>query len=351
LIVGGLLLACLLAAAPAGAKPRPAPKSFYGVVSQAGSFSTSDVSRLSRGGVGTVRFLLAWRGVERAPGNYRWGPLDAKIDAIRKAGATPLPVLFGLPPWFGNSRTPPIRTDQMKFAWQRFLDRVVTRYGPGGTMAALDPDYEPITAWQLWNEPNLPSFWGESAPEPRDYVTLVRLSALAIHDVDPEAELIAAGLSPAPNGMPPVDYMDAVYDYYDELGIDPDFDHISLNPYARSVKDSKRQVRRFSRAARRATGSRPRLLIAEIGWGSGGPKRHPATTTKKRQAKRVSRAFRMFERKRRRWRISSVHWYAWRDLPPSADGCPFCAHVGLFDSDGRAKPAWKTFRRTTRRGR
>jgi hypothetical protein len=346
--VGAVAFALLPVAA---AEARPAPPDFYGVVSQASSFSESDVAKLKRGGVGTVRFVLPWQGIETAPDSFRWDRIDAKIDAIREAGAEPLPVLYGYPRWLGTDILPPVGDLPAELGWQRFLAEVVGRYGKNGTRVAEDPGFEPITEWQIWNEPNLPSFWGNGRPDASDYVTLLRLSALAINSVDPTAELIAAGLSPARDGVKPPKFLTQVYRGYDRLGIKPDFDHISLNPYARSVRESRRQVKSFSNSARRAAGRRPRLLIAEIGWASGGPKRHPATTTKKLQAKRLRSAYRMFERKRKRWRISSVHWYAWRDLPPSVDGCVFCGSAGLFNSKGRAKPAWDAYRRVARRAR
>jgi hypothetical protein len=321
------------------------------VVSQASSFSESDVAKLKRGGVGTVRFVLPWQGIETAPDSFRWDRIDAKIDAIREAGAEPLPILYGYPRWLGDEILPPVGGLLAELGWQRFLGEVVDRYGSNGTRAAEDPDFEPISEWQIWNEPNIPSFWGDGQPDASEYVSLLRLSALAIRGADPQAELIAAGLSPARRGVKPPKFLNQVYRRYDRLGIKPDFDHISLNPYAESVRKSRKQVKAFSDSARRATGRRPRLLIAEIGWASGGPKRHPATTTKKLQAKRLGRVYRMFERKRKRLRISSVNWYAWRDLPPDVDGCVFCGDAGLFNSKGRAKPAWAAYRRVARRSR
>lgn len=346
--VGAVLLGLLPVAA---AEARPAPPSFYGVVSQATAFTESDVARLKKGGVGTVRFVLPWQNTEVAPNSFRWAATDAKIDAIRAAGAEPIPVLYGYPRWLSTEVLPPVGELLAEVGWQRFVAEVVGRYGPNGTRAAEDPGFEPITVWQIWSEPNIPTFWGGGRPDASEYVTLLRLTAPVIHGIDPRAELIAAGLSPARRGVKPPKFMTQVYERYDRLGISPDFDQISLNPYAESVRETRKQVKAFSNSARRATGRRPRLMIAEIGWASGGPRRHPATTTKKLQAKRLTQAYRMFERKRKRWKISSVNWYAWRDLPPEIDGCVFCGDAGLFNFKGRAKPAWDSFRRVARRAR
>jgi hypothetical protein len=315
---------CTLGAADsASAARRGAPADFYGVVTQLNSLSAGEVAKMRRGGVGTVRFLVPWQRVEAAQGSYDWAASDAQIKAIEAAGAVPLPVVYGLPAWLGEPRTPPVGIPEAELAWQRFLGELVDRYGPDGTLAEEDRGYEPIGAWQIWNEPNLSSFWGYATPVAADYVTLLQLSAVAISHADPDAELIAAGLSPASNAVPPPQYLTELYDRYRELGLEPDFDQVSL----------------------RAWGERPRLLIAEIGWGSAGPKRHPISGSRAEQAKRLKTAYRLFSRKRRRWRISAVLWYAWRDLPRTIDACVFCSFVGLFDSHGRPKSSWKAFRR------
>lgn len=339
------LCALLIAPAPATARP---PAEFYGVVTQLSSLSEGEVARMRRGGVGTVRFVIPWQRVERQAGSYDWHFVDSQIAAIEAAGATPLPVLYGLPGWVGEPRTPPLGSAQAELGWQNLLSAAVARYGPGGELAAADPDYVPLRSWQIWNEPNLPSFWGGGTPSPSGYMRLLRISALAIRDRDPSAELIAAGLSPARNGVPPPKYLKRLYARYAKLGLEPDFDQIALNPYAGSVRESRLQVAEFSRTAKAATGRRPPLLIAEIGWGSSGPKRHPVSGTQAEQAKRLKTAYRMFARKRAAWRITAVLWYAWRDVPANVDACVFCGFVGLFDADGEAKRAWRAFRRVAR---
>ncbi|MGB2850462.1 MAG: hypothetical protein WBC01_02240 [Solirubrobacterales bacterium] len=348
-VLAGIICAGLsaLLIAPAQASARP-PAEFYGVVTQFGSLSEAEAARMRRGGVGTVRFLIPWQGVERLAGSYDWQFVDDQIEAIESAGAVPLPVLYGLPQWLGEPRTPPLGSPDAELGWQSFLGEAVDRYGPGGELATADPEYVPLRSWQIWNEPNLPSFWGNSTPSASGYMRLLRLSALAIRERDPGAELIAAGLSPASNGVPPPKYLKRLYDRYAKLGLEPDFNQISLNPYAGSVRESRLQVAKFSRTAKAATGRRPPLLIAEVGWGSSGPKRHPVSGTQAEQARRLKTAYRMFARKRRDWRIKAVLWYAWRDVPADIDACIFCSFVGLFDADGRAKPAWKVFRRVAR---
>jgi hypothetical protein len=347
-------LAAVAVAVPIAGVPAPAearslpPADFYGVVTQTPTLEQREVRRMRRGRVGAVRFVLPWNRVERLPGVFDWSSIDAQVLEISRAGARPIPFVFGRPTWLGETRAPPLGWPGVELGWQRFLRELVNRYGPGGSFHRSHPGLEPIRAWQVWNEPNLPAFWGFEQPDAADYVSLLELSAAAIRSVDRDAEIILAGLSPAPKGIPPPKYLRSIYRVYERRGVEPDFDQIALHPYAMRVRNSGEQARRFQQAAKQESGRKPPLLISEIGWGSA-RSRHPVGGTPRSQAKRLRRVFRMFRNNRGPWRISGVLWYAWRDVEPNHSVCDFCPYVGLFDSSGRSKPAWRMFKRTARR--
>src|SRR5258707_816180 len=69
------------------------------------------------------------------------------------------------------------------------------RYGPSGSFWAQNPQLprHPITAWQIWNEPNLPVYW-RPRPSAAAYVQMLRLASQRIKAVDPSAEIVTAGL-------------------------------------------------------------------------------------------------------------------------------------------------------------
>ncbi len=81
-----------------------------------------------------------------------------------------------------------------------FVATLIGRYGPGGTLWSDSPTLPkvPITAWQFWNEPALPVYWGGSGatPSPAEYVDMLRGAVPIIRAADPHAEIVARGHPP-----------------------------------------------------------------------------------------------------------------------------------------------------------
>jgi hypothetical protein len=79
----------------------------------------------------------------------------------------------------GSTRRAPISSTAQRRAWRGFLETLVRRYGPGGDFWTDKPYYEPITAWQIWNEPNLKAYW--KRPNPKEYAKLLK-AAVVLHE-------------------------------------------------------------------------------------------------------------------------------------------------------------------------
>src|SRR5207248_909512 len=52
-----------------------------------------------------------------------------------------------------------------------------------------------VHAYEIWNEPNLASFW-EPTPDPVRYTQMLKLAYPAIKSADPTATVVTGGLSP-----------------------------------------------------------------------------------------------------------------------------------------------------------
>ena len=77
--------------------------------------------------------------------------------------------------------------------WAQFVHKAVARYKPGGILAQ-ERGFAPgqgIRAWEVWNEPDLPQFWSGSREA---YARLLKVAAIVIKTVDPEAKVIFGGL-------------------------------------------------------------------------------------------------------------------------------------------------------------
>jgi polysaccharide biosynthesis protein PslG len=88
--------------------------------------------------------------------------------------------------------SPPADPDAVR----RIFTAFVERYGPRGSLWRERPNAprRPVRAWQVFNEPNIQLFWSVQ-PFERDYVTALRAAESGIHDVDPGATVVLAGLT------------------------------------------------------------------------------------------------------------------------------------------------------------
>jgi hypothetical protein len=53
-----------------------------------------------------------------------------------------------------------------------------------------------VQAYQIWNEPNLTSEWGQQPPDPQAYTRLLRGAAERVRQADPRARVLMAALAP-----------------------------------------------------------------------------------------------------------------------------------------------------------
>lgn len=78
--------------------------------------------------------------------------------------------------------------------WARFVYTAVSRYKPGGELALANnwPAGQGVTHWEMWNEPDLNSFWDGTTA---DYARLLKVGYLAAKLADPGAQIIFGGLA------------------------------------------------------------------------------------------------------------------------------------------------------------
>jgi Beta-galactosidase len=340
LVIVLLLSGILLLPTNASAK---VPRGFYGVVSQAAPLE-SDFEAMRRGNVGTLRFAVPWPQVESAPGAYDWSQVDAIVAGAAASGIELLPFTYGTPTWLAGDGPAPVKTERQRSAWEAFHLELAARYGRGGTFWTGRAEYAPITQWQPWNEPNLSYFWG-SKPSAREYARMLRIASRAIHEVDPRARIVMAGLAPGRGQLP----WEFLRNLYGVPRIERHFDAVAFHPYARGIADMRYLLERMRSAIRAAGERRMPLEITEVSWGSGGPRGYPLVTTPKGQARMLRKSFRMLRSGKRRWRIRQVDWFSWADGTTADPACLWCEHAGLFTLDRRPKPAWRAFKRLTAR--
>jgi hypothetical protein len=308
LIAGFAGALCLCPPAQAGL-----PQGFVGL------YGDRDLASVAHVGVETVRQPLEWSRVERSPGQFDFSAYDGFVAEAARAGVNVLPVLMGPPP-FRSSMPPGSRSRAMfppksNAAFAAFAGAVVRRYGVSGSFWAehTEVPFLPIHSWQVWNEPNIPNFW-RSGPDARRYVALLRAAARAIRRVDPDAEVVAAGLPNSHLGVPFLRYLQAMY----RAGAKGSFDTLAIHPYSRNVEGLLALVERARRVMNRH-GDRARLWITEFGWSTGGDA-SAFRVGERGQADRIGAAVSALVAERRLLRLRGFVLFQWRDAvaPPEA---------------------------------
>lgn len=184
-----------------------------------GSFESTgrDLTLAREGGFAWVKQMFEWRYIEpHQKGTYQWNEPDRIVDEVSRSGLKLIARIDNQPKWARNDDVFPVPgpPDNMT-DFADFLKALAARYKGR------------IHAYQIWNEPNLAREWGERPPNPREYTEMLRLSFSAIKQVDPDAIVMSAGLSPTTTtgaiAMPDVDFLKQMYvggarPYFDVLG-------------------------------------------------------------------------------------------------------------------------------------
>jgi Glycosyl hydrolase catalytic core len=348
-----LIVALLAAAAPASAAP-PTPGYFGIAPSAPESLTDEEYARMGRAEIGTLRVPFFWPHIQPPtqagePGGeptYKWGYTDRIVTQATINGMKVLPFVYGTPDWAASSvRVPPVRSERARRAWEALFRALVGRYGPDGTfwttpgLAPEGHDPIPITDWQVWNEPNSPTFLKQGHDTAGAYARMLDIAERAVHETDPNAWIVSAGLFASPAGGE--EFENFLHRLFKNNGVKDDIDALGLHPYAPKID---KLVERFNFAHNVMANhgvSKP-IWVTELGWPTGGTKEGNFRKSPRGQAAILRRAFDLLLARRDEWGINGIIWYTWRDnrLNPK---CDLCSYSGLFKRRGGEKPAWDAF--------
>jgi hypothetical protein len=180
----------VVASAPATV-PAP-PQSHRFGLADGGNLETLNSADLARyldgvkaSGASWLRVGLYWCTVMQGGANsYNWAAFDNIVNQARARGINILGVLIYTPAWARPAGTtasyPPTNLND----YASFAHAAAAHFGPLG-----------VHAYEIWNEPNLSSFW-MPAPDAARYTQLLKLAYPAIKSSDPGATVVSGGLSP-----------------------------------------------------------------------------------------------------------------------------------------------------------
>ena len=319
----------------------------------------TDAVRMRNAGIDSVRLGLSLATVELSRGNLDWRQPDALVAQLAGAGLAPLPYIFGSPPWVARAEGHACRgfrcvsyaprSAEMRAALARFAGAAVDRYGPDGSFWAEHPElpYQPIGAWQIWNEPNLVSYYLPRI-DAAAYARLVRDVAGAIRGEDPDAEIIMGGLSGNRTNPRRESISRFLRRFYAVPGIASAVDGVAVHPYHPKPKGVYEQIAAARKIAR-AHDPAFSLWITEIGWASRGGPRWSLVTDRDGQARLLGRVFHHLLVRASALHLLGIYWFAWRDTAREQAVCGWCPAAGLVTEAGGRKPALQRLRRIAAR--
>jgi hypothetical protein len=345
----GLFATALLIGAPAASAA--VPRDFVGLVSEdvftgGSAYRHATLAQQSAIGVGLIRQTFHWKQIETRPGAYDFSAYDSYVAALASHGIRVLPILFD-PPRF---RAPVSKRTSATYPPRRYATlgafgaAVARRYGPNGSFWAQNPSLPklPITAYQIWNEPNLKAYW-PSGPNPRRYARLLKAARKGIRSVDPRAEIVSAGMPDSRLSRP-----HGVYWWVRAMlraGARHSIDTLAVNPYGTGKRDLMRKIRRFRSILNRAHDRRVKIWVTEFGWSDSGPA-SAFRAGAAGQARRIRSTIPALVKARHRLGLRGFVYYDWRDASPYPPAFKdfWGLHTGLLHRNGTPKPALAAFR-------
>lgn len=157
--------------------------------------------RISEAGLSWVRTDFDWKFLEKKNGEWDFSSHDKVVVAAGKAGVNILPILENEIP----SVTPAWKHLD---AWGNFVHKVVSRY------------HRELRYWEVWNEPNLSSFWRDT-PSGRNYTALLRRTYEEIKKIDPDLKVLYGGTSGIPLPYIEESFQAGAGEYFDIMNIHP----------------------------------------------------------------------------------------------------------------------------------
>lgn len=179
---------------------------------------------LKSAGVGTIRIMLPWGGVEPADNQFDWDAVDRMITSANAHDIKVLAAINSTPQWAAVPGQPDYAgepTDLVAFG--DFVSAVAQRY------------QGQISDYEVWNEPNYNGFWAPT-PNAARYTALLKVAYTAIKNADPNAVVVAGSVAAAmetPGGpvINPVTFLSQMY----AAGAAGYFDALAYHPYLYSV--------------------------------------------------------------------------------------------------------------------
>lgn len=287
-----------------------------------GQYDTTDrdLKLVKDAGFNWVKLMFQWDFIEKnGKGQFEWNEPDRLTRLTSSMGIKTLARIDFVPKWARvPGADPSVNGPPAKLQdYADFVGAVAARYKGK------------IAAYQIWNEPNLAREWDGKAPDPKQYVELLKGAYTAIKAADPDAIVISAGLSPTtappPVAIPDLEYLNQMYaagakNYFDMLGVHaagykatPEADpaEVAKNPALTNNDPSPEKLKRtyafrhvedYRQAMVDQGDKDKRIAVLEFGWTSDNRPGSPYAWHAVTEEQKADYMVRAFEYAQKNWK-------------------------------------------------
>jgi hypothetical protein len=311
------------------------------------SFRNCSFGRMAANHIGFYRVGFEWPAMEYARNQYSFNLQDQVVAQLAQHHMATLGVVFGTPVWL--TAASPGASDPNAYPprnpnwYAQFTVMLIHRYGPHGSFwrANRKLPYYPIHAWQIWNEPNLVSYWRPS-PNAGAYVRLLKVAYKAIKRADHHAEVVTAGM-PALSAKEEPSWLNALY----RAGMHGSFDALAIHLYGPNTTWAINRIQAARQIMNRHADRRKSLWVTEFSWAGGPPDVY--LPSPHGQSVQLSQFISIVAKNRARFGLGELMWYGWQDHVYGPDPSWWGYHLGLYTASLRAKPALKVMSNAAKR--
>jgi hypothetical protein len=285
-----------------------------------------------------MRIDINWAQVQGAgSSSYYWTAIDRVVQGATARGIKVLGTIDYTPGWARPSGTSAsYGPDPTQYS--TFAATAVQHYAAMG-----------VHAYEVWNEPNITSFWTPK-PDPAAYTRLLKSAYPAIKGADPQATVLTGGTAPAPSDgtqIAPIDFLQGIY----ANGGAGSFDAVAHHPYCWPANPGETQswnawYQMYGptpslRSVMTNNGdSAKKIWATEFGAPTNGPS--GSYVSEATQASMLTKAYQLY--RTYDW-AGPLFFYQGRDLGTTTDTRE--NFFGLTHNDFTAKPAYTAYQQAT----
>jgi hypothetical protein len=170
-------------------------------------------------GIEAIRLPVRWSDIEPQQGKFEWSKIDELIRGASARGLAVLGVLTWAPAWAVPEavRNTPHPAPRSADEFAEFAGMAAKRFS------------REVTAWEVWNEPNVAATFGPNVNIDM-YCAMLRGAHTSIKAANNGAIVVTGPTSPATdsrNGISPATFVNALYECAPDS-----FDAIGMHPYS-----------------------------------------------------------------------------------------------------------------------